>query len=398
MKKSVCLVSLPSPFLLDDKVFPDLGLLYVASGLQEAGYRKIIVHDESIETIPEGYDVYGIGCTTPQFESAKQALQHIRKQNPQAKVFIGGPQATVDPDQCLEAGFSGVVLNAGEDSFPLAIEHDCKVIDVPYKKVLHPNRGLIDLGKYKYQVDGEPATSIMSSRGCPYQCGFCCKINKQVNLFPAEFVKDEIDLLSMCYGYSALMFFDDIFILDKYRALKIMAHLKKHRMKWRCFVRGDIVVRHGIEFVKEMKDAGCVEVGIGVESASDEILQRVNKGETIETIRQAVKMLKNSGIRVKGFFIVGLPGESLETIETTRSFILEEEFDDIDFSIFQPLKKAPIYEHKSRYCDIDWDEIDLQKSWWKGTPGKYESQVFTPFLTRKDIAQARDMLECELKN
>lgn len=395
MKKSVCLISLPSPFLLDDHVFPPLGLLYVAAGLKEAGYKNVVVHDESIETIPAGYRIYGISCTTPQFEQAKQALERIKKTTPFAKVYIGGPQATVDPEFCLEAGFNGVVLNAGEAGLPLCISHDCALVDAPYKKILHPRRDLIDLKKYTYYVAGELATSIMTSRGCPYHCGFCCKVNKQVCLFPAEFVIDEIDLLHLVYGYNALMFFDDIFIFDKERALKIMRHLEKNLIRWRCFVRADVVLRHGLEFVTQMRGAGCVEVGIGIESGSDRILRRVNKGEDTATIRYAVAMLKQAGIRVKGFFIVGLPGESWETIAETRRFAAKLDLDDIDLTIYQPFKKSTIYNQKGQ--DIDWDEIDLQNSWYKGTPGKYVSQVRTPFLSGREIVEARDMLEKELK-
>jgi anaerobic magnesium-protoporphyrin IX monomethyl ester cyclase len=241
------------------------------------------------------------------------------------------------------------------------------------------------------------ATSVMTTRGCPYNCGFCCKCNKQVQIYPSEFVNDEVDTLAMVYGYKALMFFDDIFIVDKERALKIMANIKKHGIIWRCFVRADMIVRHGLDFVKSMKDAGCVEVGVGVESGSDQILKEVNKGEDSVTIKKGIHILKEGGLRVKGFFIIGLPGESYETIEETRKFVETSGLDDMDFSIFQPFKKSPIYEFKDKYYNINWEELDLQSSWYKGTPGSYKSQVWTPFLTRDNIVTARDALEKELK-
>jgi len=151
-----------------------------------------------------------------------------------------------------------------------------------------------------------------------------------------------------------------------------------------------------MDFAMRMKDSGCKEVGIGIESASDKILNSVGKGESIEIIRHAVEMLKKSGLRVKGFFIVGLPGESWETIEETRRFIKESGLDDIDLSIFQPMKRSPIYENKRKY-EIDWDDLAVEKSWYKGTPGHYESQVFTPGMTKSDIVNARNILAEELK-
>lgn len=395
--KRICLISLPSPFLIDEYVFPPLGILYVASGLRKQGYTDIFVHDGTVDSIPEGCNVYGIGCTTPQFEQAKKALRYIKNKNKEAKVYVGGPQATIDQDTCLESGFDGVILNAGENSLSVAFEKECKVIDIPFKEPLHPARDLIDLGKYKYYINGELATSIMTTRGCPYQCGFCCKCNKKVQIYSAEFVIEEIDELIFRYGYKALMFFDDIFILNKERAFKIMEHLKKNKIIWRAFLRADIVARHGIEFAKTMKDSGCVEVGIGVESGSDEILKTVNKGEDSATIKKGIQVLKEAGLRVKGFFIVGLPGESYSTIDETRRFVKDSGLDDMDFSIFQPFKKSPIYDNKSKYKDIDWNDLDLQASWYKGTPGLYSSQVCTPFLTREKIVEMRDTLEREFK-
>jgi radical SAM superfamily enzyme YgiQ (UPF0313 family) len=395
MKKSVCLISLPSPFLIDDKVFPPLGLLYIASALKASGYENVIVHDEAIADIPHGYDLYCISATTPQFPQAVETMKHLRTYR-HGKIVIGGPHASCDPESCLDAGFDSVVLQAGETSIQIVDEYGCRLIDTPYKGFLHPDRDLIDLKKYHYEIDGRPSTSMMTSRGCPYQCGFCCKVNKKVGMYPAEFVKEEIELVHDKYGYNAIMFFDDIFTLDKERALSIFTTLKKNNMAWRGLVRADTMLRHGLDFAKTMHDSGCREVGIGVESGSDKILSIVNKGENVDTIKRGIALLKAAGMRVKGFFIVGLPGESWKTIAETQKFLSESGLDDIDLSIFQPYKKSPIYENRNKY-DIGWDELDLEKSWYKGIPGTYASQVYTSNLSKGDIVKARDKIEHEFK-
>ena len=146
-----------------------------------------------------------------------------------------------------------------------------------------------------------------------------------------------------------------------------------------------------------MKKSGCVEVGMGVESGSDKILATINKGETTDTIKKAIKLLKRGGIRVKGFFIVGLPGESETTILETVNFLTEVDLDDADFSIFTPYKGSEIYENRLKY-DIFWDNLELQQLWYKGKKGEYQSLVSTSHLSKEEIVTFRDKLEEGFKN
>ena len=140
----------------------------------------------------------------------------------------------------------------------------------------------------------------------------------------------------------------------------------------------------------------CSSDLMGIETGSPHILRVINKGETHETISKAIELLKNYNIRVKGFFIVGLPSESPESIKQMEDFILSNNLDDIDFTIFQPYKKSHIYENKHLY-DIQWDNIDLQKSWYKGLPESYNSQVWTSKMSQRDIVEARIYLEQKYK-
>lgn len=393
---SVCLVALPSPFLIDEKVFPPLGILYVAQALRLQG-KDVYVHDGAIEDIPTGFHHYGISATTPQFPLARKALQHIRtsgKYQSCRRVFIGGPHATVDPESCLAAGFDGVVMGEGEVAAKIAVDFCARRIEAPmvWSPDMMPARELIDIKSYHYTIEGRPATSVMTTRGCPYTCGFCCKSTGRVKLFPAEHVIAELQHLKDEYGYTAFMFFDDIFILDVERFVKISEWLKCNDIKWRAFTRADLLVKGGEELVKRMKETGCVEVGIGVESGSPLILQKINKGEDIFTMKKGIWLLQKAGIRVKGFFIVGLPSENWCTIEQTKQFLDQMHLDDCDFSIFTPYKGSHIYEHREEY-DIFFDNADLEKLWYKGKAGEYESLVSTTYLTRKEIVQARDELE-----
>lgn len=387
--------------MINEKVFPQLGILYVATALRQQGYEDIYVHDGSIEDIPKGYDIYALGATTPQFPQSVKALEHIKTfaNGKIPKVIIGGPHATIDPESCIASGFDCVIRGEGETAIVEAIETDKKLIEGSTDLLIHPDRNLLDIKSYKYIIDGELATSVMTTRSCFFHCGFCCKINKRVKVYPAGYVIQEIETLIREYGYKALMFFDDIFIINKERLLKILDHIENYSLKWRCFARADIILRHGEDIAKRMFDAGCREIGMGVESGSDSILKVINKGETTETIAKAIKMLHEVGIRVKGFFIVGLPSESWVTIGETIKFIESVPLSDIDFTLFQPFKGSPIYDKKDTIFKdmIYWDENNLNETWYKGKPNEYISNVWTPELSKTDIVMIRNKLEEKYK-
>lgn len=395
--KDICLVAPSSPFLIDDRVFPPLGLLYLNTELKKRGIRSH-VHDGETADIPGGYSAYGVTLTTPQYPQAQDIIRAIRTISPGAKIIAGGPHASVDPESCIKAGFDSVVMQAGESALPIVLDNPgIRMLDCAFDGANHPDRSAIDLKQYKYFIDGRPATSVMTTRGCPYQCGFCCKINKRVKVYSAEFVLEELRELRDVYGYRAFMFYDDIFIVDINRLKVILEEISKWDVLWRGFVRADIVAKNGPEIAKLMYDSGCREVGMGIESGSNQILKTINKGESTDLLKRGIQVMKDAGIRVKGFLIVGLPGESPETIAETQRFLRSSGLDDMDFSLFTPYKKTNIYDNKEKF-DIFWDKLDLDHLWYKGSPGEYESQVWTSALSRQDLVAARDELEKEFKN
>jgi len=386
----VCLVKCPSPFLIDEKVFPPLGLLAVGTVLKQAGHG-VYVHDGSLEDIPRNYSYYGFGPSTPEYPYAVRAMRAIRQHNKSARIVIGGPHATLNP---ISDEFDCVVLGDGEPVAEEAFRGNQVIMrgdERPLDEYPIVDRNLIDIRAYKYQINNRQATSVVTARGCPYRCGFCCKNYKTVRLRSADSVKREIEILDKDFGYRAFMFFDDTFILNKQRVVDLCKYFKTHDVLWRCFVRGDLVVRHGAPLIEKMADSGCVEVGIGIESASDRILKTIHKGESIDTIRKAIGILRKNAIRVKGLFIIGLPGENYESLGETEGFLHEVELDDADFTIFQPYAGAPIWEHKAQY-DIDWHELEYLNTWYKGFPDKYMSNVFTSELSPIEIVSAREAL------
>jgi anaerobic magnesium-protoporphyrin IX monomethyl ester cyclase len=375
----ICLLTCRAPFLIDERVFPPLGLIAVGNALRQQGH-EVVIRDE-----PEDADAYGIGPTTPEYPYAMQMRQQVA-----GKLVIGGPHASVNPTQCLDDGFDAVVLGDGELAAERAFfgEGVVSAPELPLDEYPFEDRSLLDLSRYNYRINGRPATTLLTSRGCPYRCAFCSKSSSRTRFKSAERVCQEIDHLHGL-GYRALMFFDDTFILRRNRVVQICEHLKELGILWRCFVRADLIVKYGRNFAEMLLDAGCVEVGIGIESGSDRILLIISKGETTEDIRDAIALLRQAGIRVKGFFIIGLPGEDQTTLGDTMEFICNTPLDDADFTIFQPYAGSPIVDNKEAY-DTKWTEAAEH---YKGKPGEHKCVVRTSALSASEIIAARDELE-----
>lgn len=381
-------------------MLPPLGLMSVGAGLKEQGH-EVVIYDGEIEHVPLGYKYYGFGPTIAEYNYALKVKNTIKSVNPDAKVIIGGPHATLNYKQCLCDGFDCVVCGDGEYAAEKAFLTDDLVLhppELPLDEYPFPDRDLLDLKGYTYCLNGIRATTLLTARGCPFKCAFCCKNHKSVRLRSVESVNSEIEMLHYDYGFNALIFPEDLFIVERTRSESIMALLKDLNITWRCLVRGDLIVKYGEDFIHTMVDSGCVDVGIGIESGSNKILSAVNKGESIETIEKAVNMLKDSGLRVKGFFVLGLPGESYDTISETNKFLGRTKLHDVDIKIYQPYPGTPIWDNKDDY-DIGWkDNPDLDNMFYKGRKGEYGGSVFTAALSNKQIYDSWMLMESTYKN
>ena len=397
----IALINPPSPFLLDDKVFPPLGLLSISSYLKKYWHHPEVIDlagGRGVGSIDA--DIVGIGATTPQYPEALKILYKLRMTGLEALYVIGGPHATCNPNTCLD--FDVSVIGEGEQAmlhiakdhpsdFPSRFTYQPFIENID--EIPFPDREAIDIHSYQYFIDDEPATAMITSRGCPYACGFCTSIwGRKVRMHSADYVINEIKEVQRL-GFAGLMFFDDIFILDKHRLFKICEHLKNEHMVWRCFVRANLV---SDEILRVIAESGCREIGIGVESGSQRILDVVNKGTTVQQNVNTIELAHKHKIRAKTFIIVGLPSESKETIAETERFLEKTKPDDLDVTIYQPFKDTPITNNPEKY-DIHLSKIDPRYSFFKGIPGQYHSQVSTSGLSAEEIVAARDRIERKFK-
>lgn len=397
----VTLISTPSPFLINQKSFPSLGILYLAAVMEQQNINVTVADltnkEDELEVALQsfaGADIYGVTATTPQYPQAFRILNILRSQNPTAHIVVGGAHPSAVPEKCLQDGFDFVVVGEGELAMMRIVSHLekgqllPKLVRAPAIQEIDtiplPARHLINTHSYSYDIDGGQGTTLITSRGCPYACAFCSKDAWQqgVRFHSVDYVITEIKHLIDVYGFKHFLFLDDTLTIHKKRLFELCQHMKSLGIKWRCYARSATTK----ELLQAMKDAGCVEVGVGVESGSQKILDMVNKKETVEQNTRFVEMCKDVGIIANVFIMIGLPGETYETVAETRRWMERVRPQKFGFNIFMPYAGTPIYNHPERY-DIHIYDVPDEKSWVKGRQGEYESYIATKELRREEIVR-----------
>jgi len=189
---------------------------------------------------------------------------------------------------------------------------------------------------------------MITSRGCPYQCQFCDVhelFGRKTRYRTVDNVIEEMRMLSIEYRVKEIIFYDDTITIDRERVMELCERMIKEKLdiSWGCYSRVD---RIDDEMSKIMKRAGCHMISMGVESGSDEMLTKMQKGITIEQTRNAFKILKKNNIETSASFIVGFPGETRQTLQKTKEFVKEI---DPTFALFFRLIPYPGTSLYSRY-------------------------------------------------
>jgi anaerobic magnesium-protoporphyrin IX monomethyl ester cyclase len=386
-----------SSFLINPRMFPNLGILYLSSVLKKNGYEVEVIDLSGGKELPDKeYDIVGITATTPQFPSACRLLYQIKERNPNSYVVIGGPHATVDPYSCLNAGFDSVVVGEGERAIlKIARGERSRIYNEPYIRDLDeipfPDRDEV-IHNYHAELDGIKCTNQITSRGCVWgRCIFCARTWDKVRYHSPDYVLSEARLLKELYGIGAIWFFDDEFTMSR-RDFRIFYGLKDLGLIYRCFTRSDFINE---DVAKRLSETGCREVLIGVESGSNKIKEIIRKGTTVETDKKAIKLLYEAGVRVKATFIVGLPSETVETLEETERFCEEvkDMVSDFDFSILAVYPGSYLFNHPDEF-DLKWKYV---YGYYKGKPEEYVCNVRTSQLNEEELLYWRDRLERRFK-
>jgi len=454
----VCLIIPPSPFLLDERVFPSLGVLKVAAALEQAHLpvevldlsgvaAEIAALDTHLEQTEA--DVFGITATMPQMPSAARIAQRIRRRRPEARLILGGPHPTLVYNSArheaqqgtpgrgarmlreLQALVDVVVAGDGEKAILEAVgAHPAPVIDAEQptsvlfltKPELNaaplPARHLIDCASYHYAIDGTPAQSLIAQLGCPFGCKFCggrrSPFLRKVRTRSTHEVIREMRHLFDTYGTKGFMFFDDELNVNTQFAelLRAMIALQDElgvAFRLRGFLKSELLTE---EQVALMYEAGFRQVPIGFESGSDRMLTNMQKGATVAENTRCVRILHQHGIQVKALMSIGHPGESAETVTATRDWLLQVQPDDFDLTVITPYPGTPYFDEAVpnpdgtyTYTAKSGDVLHMQDvdhladvTFYKGIPGAYQAFVWSEALSRSVIVAARDRVDAEVRD
>lgn len=389
------LINPPSPFLINQKAFPPLGILYLAAQAREAEGIDVEVHDladceNDIEAAVAEMDaeVFGLTATTPQYPWACKVVEALRRKHPEALYVVGGAHPSSVKEQCLSDGFDTVVVGEGEAAWikicrerTRGVVHEAYVKDID--SVPFPARDMVPIRDYGYSIEGGLATTLMTSRGCPFKCAFCSKDvwDRGVRLHGVDRVVGEVKECMDRYGFRHFLFLDDSLALGKKRLKALCDEFEPLGIAWRAYARADTTTK---EMLEDMKRGGCVEVGVGVESGSQKILDVVCKGTTVEQNSQLIRWCKEVGITSNAFVMIGLPGESRETVMETRRWMEQNRPDKFGYNIFAPYVGTPIHSRPEDF-DLHIFAMPDERSWVKGRQGEYESFVATDGLSREEI-------------
>lgn len=396
--KKILLITLDSSFMDDSYVFPYLGVLYLMSVGIRAG-ADITYTDEFKVEDAEDFDVIGISCLTPQGWHAYRICRMIKAKWPNKMVILGGPHAANYLHECMKEPFDIIVTGDGERVFEELLlgkadklaarllsdssaeqlvfhdnltEEEMNSYPIPIRPQSHD--------RYNYNLNGVETTTLVNSRGCPMACGFCESGKTKPKWFSLVHFEEEIKSI-VGRGFKGVMIFDDLFAMGIEKVTPYLEILKRYNMTFRCFGHAR-TMNPLLAFM--LQDAGCVEMGFGAESADQGILDTVNKRTTVEQMHSFVETVIWASMRVKAFFILGLPGETEQSAQKTIDFIRKYRTKypnsfRFDLTVFFPYKGTLIGDKARNGNTFDirlrqglsWSEID------SGTYGAYKKKKGT---------------------
>jgi len=364
-------------------------------------------------------DLIVIETTTPTFKNDVKFAEEV-KEKIKCKTCFVGTHVSALPTESLEYSktidfiakkeFEYTILdlaNSLENKKPLE-----KILGLSFrkgKKIIHNNdrpliknldglpfvsgvyKEFLDIKNYRYALARHPMIQIFSSRGCPNRCTFCqypqvFSNHKFRARSPENFVNELEWIKQNLPEVKEIFIEDDTFAIDEKRVWEICDLIIERELKiiWSTNMR----VNTSYKTLKKMKDAGCRIVIVGYESGNQKILNNVKKGTTIRQAEEFTKNCKKIGLRIFGCFMIGLPGETKDTIEQTFQFAKKLNPDMVFFQHAVPFPGTEFYEwcKKNNYLiSNDWGD-------WLDKNGRLNFMINYPNLSAQDLKEIRDKL------
>lgn len=381
-------------------VAPSLGIGYMAAVLETNGYDVDVLDSSALELtydeigeeiIERNPDIVSISALTPTIGVALDAADKIKQVKPDTIVVLGGYHPTFEYESVLaEPSVDVVVRGEGEYTFlelvqtvekggdlrnvkglafhdkndgSLVVTEDRPIItnldELPF-----PAFHLFPMDKYKLLNISTNVVTIITTRGCPMQCSFCSSAalhGRHLRRRSYENVCDEIELRLREQNVNTVAFMDDTFTLNKKFVYDFCAEIKRRNLKfwWGCTSRVDTLDE---DLLRTMKDAGCITLFIGVESADQQILEKMNKNITVTKTENAFKLARKVGIRSIASCVIGMPEDTKESIKKTINFVKKLNPSYALYSLATPYPGTRFYNEtfKKNLIKIeDWSKYTL---------------------------------------
>ena len=358
-----------------------MGILFVASYLMKKGFEVDIHSCRSGERGAAELmskvtslrpDMIGFTATTSGFMDAYRRATEIRTALPDVKIVFGGVHVSALREKILErfplidflvtgegemamadlAGgadpgiIQGVISRGAKGIQSGGIRTElCELDELPFPAYSKLEGFPKFFEPPLFNYPRAPSATIISSRGCPYQCSYCDRsvFRRSFRFNSAEYLYEQMVLLKKDFGVRHIFFYDDLFTFNRKRVEEFCGLIRKRplHMTFNCAVR----VGHADDaLLRMLKDAGGWMVSIGMESGDQELLDRHKARVTLDQIRDTVRRIQGNGLRAKGLFMMGLPGETEQTVLRTADFIEELGLDDMNMTKFTPFPGSPAYQ------------------------------------------------------
>ncbi len=393
-----------------------LGIYYIAAYLRNNGYDVSVTDAEALGQTKEEIldeirhirpDFVGISSTTVAFHRALQVADLLKANFPQMAILLGGPHVTSNAQHALsfDAFDYGIIgegeltalelLNALSNKRRIDTIRGLAYRDSMGKVVVTPRREFVadldslpfpaydlirDIRLYTPPPSNYrtlPVVNMITSRGCPNLCTFCDR-----NVFGQTYrersagnILKEIRQLYEMYQIREIAFVDDTFLINKERIYKLFGLLLQEglQLHWTCMARINNVT---FEFLKFLRQHGCWNIAFGIESGDEEILKVIRKNIAPERVSQVIDWCHSLHIKTKGFFIVGHPLETVETIDKTIRFACSLKLDEVVVTINTPIPGSVQYAEAEKYGKLDtadWSKFN----YWR--------PVFVPHGLTEDL-------------
>lgn len=380
--------------------YPSLGILYIAAALEKQNHKvKLLDMDVDVEgqlnRLINNFGPHLIGITAGTTTINKVfSLVHEIKRIKNIPIVLGGIHPAAIPEDCIsQRDVDFLIIGEGERTIvelTKALEKDgsdfSDIKGLWYKEndrifnnpprpleeeldnISFPSWHLVKHWREFRPPDAQrlPAAPLMTSRGCPKQCTFCCShliFGRGYRIRSIENILEEIDILVRDYDVKEIHFVDDAFNLIKERVLALCHKIKERDLNINFeFSNGLLAENIDEDILSALKSIGVVNVGFGIESGDDKIRTSMRKNLELKTAERSLKLAKKMGFETWGFFIFGFPGETVDTIKTTIKFAKRIEPTFAKFMILKPYPGTDIYRYLSEkrlINDLNFDNYGV---------------------------------------